>query len=111
MRDLLVLQDALDWKIDGNDAVDPLDQPGSALVCALFFNDRVPDRHRLSDEELVRMTMSAQARAKRDLLKAVYNGWRALGVSAPRGKTLPTPRVLLQRVDHLVHAVRDHLSE
>ena len=105
-RDLLILQDALDEGLDNSGSNDPLDR-GSGLVAALFRNDRVPIRFRLSDDEITRRMMRAGVMTKRDLLTTLYQGWKALGARPTRGRTLPPPRVLLHQIDQLATALRE----
>lgn len=107
MRDLLILQYALDRRLcDWDEGADPLDKPTSALAIALNFNDHVPERYRYDDARLTFMMSSATSRSKRELLKAVYAGWRELGASPRRGKTLPKPRVMMQQIAAVMEAVK-----
>ena len=94
LRDQLLLQDALDRRLsDQSEDGDPLDGPGTAFLFADLLNRTVPERHRLSDTTIIVRSMRHDAMPKRQLLKEVHRGWRALGRYVPRGKVLPPLRV------------------
>lgn len=104
MRDVLLMQDALDRRLMNEDCEDPLDRPGSALAFALFYNNHVPDRFKLCDVRLQMLMCRYQAMTKRRLLKEVYNAWRAIGGRPRRGKTFP-PLRFVERAGNLINDV------
>jgi len=92
-RDLLILQDELDRRLaEDTDVDDPLDGPGAALLFACSLDNWVPLRWRLSDGAMASAMMRARKLTKRQLLKTVYQGWRALGRQVPRGETFGSVR-------------------
>jgi len=92
-RDLLVLQDQLDRRLAKDTVVeDPLDRPGAALLYACSLNSWVPLRWQLSEGAMCSAMMRADNLTKRELLKTVYQGWRALGRPVPRGETFVSVR-------------------
>lgn len=94
IRDVLIMQDALDWREMGDpESGDPLDGPGTALLFAIMINRSAPARYKLSNDEFDFKLMRYQGVPKRELLKDVYRGWRALGVHHARGKVYPRMRV------------------
>ncbi|MXN66506.1 hypothetical protein GR183_16445 [Stappia sp. GBMRC 2046] len=106
LRDILFLQDALDRRLMGEpDGGDPLDGPGTALAFAQMLNDSLPERHRLSDNEIVLRSMRHDTLPKRQLLKEVYQAWRRFGRAQPRGKTFPPLRYAMQLADNLAEAL------
>ena len=84
---------------------DPIDRPGTALAFAQILNDSLPERHRLSDDEIVLRSMRHDALPKRQLLKEVYQAWRRFGRAQPRGKTFPPLRYAKQLSDNLLGAL------
>ncbi len=102
LRDVLILQDALDRReADTPDSGDPLDQPGTALMFAHLLNTCVPARHRLSDIEITLRMMRHGAIPKRELLKTLLSAWRELGVKTRRGRRFPPLRYGKQVVDQI----------
>jgi hypothetical protein len=93
MRDVLLMQDALDQRMAvWREGDDPLDRPGTALVFAQQLNGSVPARYRLSEFEIVCSMLRRGATSKRELLKTVYRAWRCLGAPARRGTVFPPLR-------------------
>jgi hypothetical protein len=92
-RDQLLLQNALDDRLSTvPENADLLDKPGTALLLAFATNNAVPARFRLNDNQLLFTLMKHDRLSKRELLKEVHRGWRALGKSFPRGKVFPPRR-------------------
>jgi hypothetical protein len=90
LRDLLVMQDALEQRMaNPPESDDPLDRPGTAMVFAIALNNCAPARLRVSDTDLIFRVMDYNMMSKRELLKAVYRAWRKVGVPRRRGWTLP----------------------
>lgn len=107
-RDALIIQDALDQRrADRMGSDDPLDRPGTALVFAHILNRCVPERCKLSDIDILQRMIRYDALPKRDLLKELHRAWRALGVRARRGRTLPPLRVAKQ----VIEQINDHLAK
>jgi hypothetical protein len=90
VRDILIIQDALDHCLTGDPDGD--DQPGTALLFAMLLDKSVPARFRLSETDWSLRMMRYDRMPKRALLKAVYGAWKALGRRVPRGRTLPPLR-------------------
>lgn len=90
IRDILIMQDALDRCLAEDPEGD--DQPGSALLFAMLLEKSVPARFRLSKAEWSERMMRYERMPKRALLKAVYGAWNELGRRVPRGRTLPPLR-------------------
>jgi Family of unknown function (DUF5681) len=114
LRDMLIVQDALDQRLapqEAHDAPDVMDQPQTAILLVHLLNDGVPKRHQLRKSHLVHLVMREEMRTKRDLLKAAYNGWRAIGFSPRRGFTLPLPRVFFSQLQDLIEAVAQVRAE
>lgn len=114
MRDILIMQDALDRRQasepDSTGLNDLSDQPGTALLFALTFNQFVPDRFKLSDDEFIVRMMRYQGLQKRRLLSDIHRGWQSLGGCAPGGWVFPPLRVgraKLELIFDLVQRVRD----
>ena len=92
-RDILIMQDALDQRsIPAVESDDPLDQPGSAMSFAFYFNDNVPKRFKLSNTEISIHWTRFMGIPKRQLLKDLYRAWRKRGKPVPRGFTFPPLR-------------------
>lgn len=89
LRDLLLMQDALEARLaeEAPPGSDPLDGPGTALVFAAAMNISAPVRLRLSDVEMTLNMMRHEGTPKRQLLKALYRGWREIGSPRQRGWT------------------------
>jgi hypothetical protein len=111
LRDVLLMQDALDRRLMNENCEDPLDRPGSALAFALFHNNHVPDRFKLSDVQISIRMGRYQAMTKRTLLKEVYNAWRAMGARPRRGKTFPPLRFVERAGNIISDAIEQHFAE
>lgn len=106
VRDALIMQDALDWRMAGKvDSTDPLDQPSSALAFAQGLNLCVPERYRLSELMMAIRMDRYRTWSKRKLLKEVYRAWRSLGVRVPRGRAFPPLRYAKQTMDGIVECL------
>ncbi|MGH6826170.1 DUF5681 domain-containing protein [Methyloceanibacter sp.] len=107
MRDMLLMQDALDWRQKGDlDSDDRFNKPGTALLLATILNQSVPDRLKLSDDEITAKMLRYAHIPKRQLLKDVYRGWRSLGARPPRGKVFPPLRIGKERVELFYELLR-----
>ena len=87
VRDILIMQDALDRCLSEDPAGD--NQPGTALLFAMLLDKGVPARFRLAEAEWTERMMRYDRMPKRALFKTVYGAWKALGRRVPRGRTLP----------------------
>lgn len=67
-----------------------MERLSSAYLYMQAAENALPPRMRLSEIELILRTMKAGSMSKRDLLKTLHAGWRALGQLKKRG-TLPPP--------------------
>ncbi len=106
-RDLLIMQDELDRRLaDEPEGDDPLDGPGTAFLFASLLNRTLPERHRLDDTAFIIHSMRCEAMPKRQLLKKIHRGWRALGYRVPRGKVLPPLRVGKAHVEIMAGVLR-----
>ena len=90
VRDILIMQDALDRCLAEDPDGD--DQPGSALLLAMILDKSVPARFRLAKAEWSERMIRYNRMPTRALLKTVYGAWKALGRRVPRGRTLPPLR-------------------
>jgi hypothetical protein len=89
-RDLLLLQAALEYKLFPDEHARPIrERRITAGVCARLINNRLPQRFQRSDAEIDAQQIDHILRPRRQLLKELTAGWRARGVHAPRGMTLP----------------------
>lgn len=94
LRDILLMQDALDQKL----AVGGDIKPGGALLCALVLNQLLPGRMQLSDDAILFRQMRHETTPKRTLLKDLYQAWRDLGVALPRGWAFPPLEFVEERL-------------
>lgn len=93
LRDALVMQYALDERLDGEGP------PTGALLALDVLNRILPERMRLSDAALTYQLLRYEGMAKRELLKRVYRAWRALGTNLPRGWRFPSLERVKQRLE------------
>lgn len=106
-RDALIIQDALDQReSDKPTSKDPLEHPGSALVFMHVLNMCVPDRHKLTDVDIIQRMGHYSTMPKRLLLRELYRSWRAIGIPACRGATFPSLGV----AKAVVERINDHLE-
>ena len=90
LRDLLLMQDALERRLNDNPESDaPCDRITTALLFATVLDNSMPARFRLSDIEMELKTRRGEVMPKRELLKTLYRAWREIGVPLPRGWTFP----------------------
>lgn len=61
----------------------------SALLLAFFMDHGLPERFRLSADDILIAIMFHGRRTKRELLKQAYTAWRSIGCLKPRGWILP----------------------
>lgn len=93
LRDVLILQDAFDCSAHEAKGGE---RSGGALLMAVIMNDALPKRLQISDAAFTRRMMQHEATSRRQLLKTVFQSWRALGVHRPRGMPFP-PLEQIQR--------------
>ena len=79
------MQDELDRRVDVRLDSSALDEPGAALLIFYLLQRTLPNRLRLSDNDILARMMQLGGVAKRDLLKRLYAGWRKVGMPRPRG--------------------------
>ena len=91
-RELAQLQETMRVRDDG---------PGAAILFALWINQHLPQRYKLSDTEIEMRMMRHGTPSKRELLKQLYRAWQAIGVPAHRGKTFPPLRFAKQLIEQL----------
>lgn len=90
LRDALLLQDALEEKLDEAQAAQSSAEClGGAFLMADVINNLLPKRLQVSDGVLTLRMMQLNATSRRELLKQVFQGWRALGIHRPRGSRFP----------------------
>lgn len=105
MRDILIMQDALDRRMAKPLYGDPLDGPGTAMVFVDLLNRTVPKRHRLSDTEILLRIARCETLTKRELLKRLYRDWRSIGANPRRGRIFPRLRFakdMVEQIDQVV---------
>lgn len=91
LRDILILQDALDRRSAKRLNGEPLTEPGAAELLAWVYEFFMPPRLRLSHGEWLWRIMKAEQLSKPALLKRLYAEWRAVGHPRPRGVCVPRP--------------------
>lgn len=108
LRDVLIMQEALDerstTRLDGT----PLTEPGSAMLRVMVIDRFVPQRYRLSDNDVVNKLSQYKGTPKRQLLKQLYAAWRDVGIPQPRGYVSPNHthvRARLELYFDLAHEV------
>lgn len=90
LRDALILQDALDCKVfEAKEGGQQTERPGGALLIAVVMNGMMPKRLQTSDAVFTQRMMQHEASSRRQLLKLVFQSWRALGIDRPRGMPFP----------------------
>ena len=90
LRDLLIMQDVLDERMMPPVSREDLSGGrGSAFLLALALNNTLPKRLRINRTDIVLAQMQYEGTTKRQLLKDVYRGWRALGHPVKRGFVFP----------------------
>lgn len=90
LRDVLILQDALERRHEAGVGRSAPVESGSALLMALVLDACIPQRYRLPDTQwLVRMGRY-EILPKRVLLKRLHSAWREIGHPKPRGYITPS---------------------
>lgn len=90
LRDALLLQAALEERDAPDNALDaPRDPAHQMAVLALLLDQRLPERLRLADHELMKRMRLSAALPRRALLRALRRAWRERGCPLPRGWRLP----------------------
>lgn len=111
LRDVLLLQDALDQKLSvASGTWRSAERPGGALLLAVVINSLLPKRLQISEGLLTLRMMQHEAASQRQLLKDVFQSWRALGVHRQRGLSFPSldqVRYALELRFALIAAFRD----
>lgn len=91
LRDLMFLWDELDERMRRKQARKGVASPeGAALLFIGIFDRALPQRIRLTKAERYTNDLNARRMTKRELLKALHAGWRALGKQARRGALPPS---------------------
>jgi hypothetical protein len=86
VRDVLFAQDAFDQRCwCGADDDDADTRPGTAGVLAWLINDGAPKRYRLSEFDVILMSLGYDRMTKRAFAKYLYQAWKSLGLNIPRG--------------------------
>ncbi|MBX3521613.1 MAG: hypothetical protein KF807_00245 [Xanthobacteraceae bacterium] len=86
-RNVCIMQHALDLRCaDSEVAVDTV---SLSLLLAMMIDIRLPKRCQLSETEYVMRYAKLSGMPRRQLLKEVYQAWKALGATIPRGQTFP----------------------
>lgn len=94
LRDTLMMQDALDQKL----AATTGKTPGGSFVLADALNRQLPQRMQFGDGAIIFGQMRLEATPKRTLLKNLYQAWRRLGFTVPRGWTSPSLEYVEKRL-------------
>jgi hypothetical protein len=89
LRDVLILQDGLEQRLETEGDAGRRQNRRSALVMAQLIDHCVPARFRLSESDWHLRTMKFGHIPKRDLLAQLYTAWRAIGIPKPRGYLTP----------------------
>lgn len=97
LRDVLVLQDALQSREPGADYAG-----FTAMVCAMLLNQRVPARFRISDEDWLMHAMHLQSVSKVELRKRLKADCRALGREWQPDMRLPAPPQFMSLLDQVL---------
>jgi Family of unknown function (DUF5681) len=112
VRDTLLLQYALDTrKHVPKPGTGQSDLPYSAGVAALMLNDGLPERVRLSDDDIFWRVYRYERIPRLQLLKQIFAAWRALGRKVPRGTILPPVGRFMDAFDERMTMVRQFMAE
>lgn len=98
LRDLLFLQQALEDHLCGSRHQDSA-APSSPLFLALWINNHLPRRFRLSPSDEIFALSKAKGHTKRELLKICHQGWAEIGMQRPRGAKLPEIGIAISAID------------
>lgn len=91
VRDLLFAHDAFDRRAwNEADLDDPERGPGTAALLAHMLDRSVPERHRLSDAQILTLMWRYDRMTKRELTKMLFQSWKALGIPLPRASAFPS---------------------
>jgi hypothetical protein len=91
LRDQMFLWDELHERTRRKRAKMGVTSPeGAALLFMDMFDRALPVRMRLTEAEKYRHELNARRMTKRELLKTLHAGWRALGRPAKRGALPPS---------------------
>ena len=104
MRDVLILQDALEER---ENEPQPDHEGATALVCALYLDQCVPQRYRLSDLEWTSQMMRLRGVPRKELRRRLDRGWAALGIEWNSSLRLPPMSRFIELLDQLLQAIAD----
>lgn len=105
-RDLLILQGELDNRCgEVSERDSEHDDVISAHVLAHIVDNSIPPRKQLSEEGFIQEIRHARCHTQRELLSALYKGWRALGLNIKRGTTLPSFELIKPKIELLMECV------
>lgn len=128
VRDAFILQDTLDersaapditeadWKaaqaaVGAHETIELGEcRTRSSLLLAYMLDDVLPERHRLSTDEIRRRGRDYDRLTRRELLRDCYRSWAAIGAPQPRGWLSP-PLPTGYRILVFVSAFRQELGE
>jgi len=106
LRDTLLLQDELDSReTPAAEEVRPETQSGGALILFHLINDHLPERMQLTGNEALLRARRNQCKAKRQLLKELFQAWKGVGARVPRGSTFPSRRNVALRLGEIFDVV------
>ena len=103
LRDALILQQALDWRLSGRDGGRG---PGSAMLLATLGNCALPKRMRLADAQVVNRLMSLRSLSRREFLRRSYRAWKVAAIDLRRGTSSPNPGQVERLAQICVDALR-----
>ena len=82
---------------------DPVRHGRSAMLFAMWFDQRLPARFQMRDTDLFANDLAHRRKSRRDLLKECYQTWSALGIPHHRGWLSP-PFTVALRIIHFATA-------
>lgn len=110
LRDVLIMQNALDQRsahtLDG----EPVTEPGLAEVIAMLLDDGLPPRMKLSMGKWAFRALQFESMPKRALTKHLYQTWRQLGHAVRRGFVFPPLGRGIEQIQIRFLLVRDIAS-
>jgi hypothetical protein len=107
LRNLLLMQYVLDERQRDRSAGLDEQSESAAMLFAVMLNDRMPERFRLSELEIILVLAKHERLTKRELLKQIYRAWQALRRPIARGKQFPSVAVAKQTFEMALEALRD----
>jgi len=107
LREVLIMQAALDerstHRLDG----EPLAAPSGAHVMAFALDATLPRRLRFSDIDWLMHTLKYDGMAKRELLKCLFTAWRKLKADVPRGFVFPAMGGIVRQIGMVTRLAED----